>query len=180
MYPFLRMAKELIKYQNAPKLPVDGLHVSHHRCWPWDLDGWGELNNGRTLSLFDLGRIGLAQRIGLITALRTHRWGLTVAGASIRYRHRIRGFEPIEMRSQVVFWDEKFVYIEQVILKKDGQCATQILLRTGVVDKDGMVSSAQVAAALGQSNIAPACPKWVAEWITADAQRPWPPALATG
>ena len=76
MYPFLRMAKELIKNRTAPKLPVDGVHVSHHICWPWDLDVFAELNNGRTLSLFDLGRYGLAQRTGLNDALRKHKWGL--------------------------------------------------------------------------------------------------------
>ena len=59
MYPFLRTVKELIKYRNAMRLPIGGVHVSHHICWPWDLDMWGELNNGWTLSIFDLvGSVG--------------------------------------------------------------------------------------------------------------------------
>ena len=65
MYPFLRMAKELIKTSLASKLKVTDVHVSHHICWPWDLDTFAELNNGRTLTLFDLGRFGLAQRTGV-------------------------------------------------------------------------------------------------------------------
>ena len=70
MYPVLRVVKELIKYRNATSLPIDGVHVSHHICWPWDLDMWGELNNGRTLSIFDLGRFGWAQHTGLMALLR--------------------------------------------------------------------------------------------------------------
>ena len=49
MYPILRMAKELIKTSLASKLKVTDVHVSHHICWPWDLDTFAELNNGRTI-----------------------------------------------------------------------------------------------------------------------------------
>ena len=65
MYPVIRMAKEIVKFRNAPALPITGTHVSQHICWPWDIDLWMELNNGRTLTLFDLGRIPLAIRTGL-------------------------------------------------------------------------------------------------------------------
>ena len=84
MYPILRMAKELIKTSLASKLKVTDVHVSHHICWPWDLDMFAELNNGRTLTLFDLSRFGLAQRTGVTDVLRKHKWGLTTAGASTR------------------------------------------------------------------------------------------------
>ena len=178
MYPFLRTVKELIKYRNATRLPIGGVHVSHHICWPWDLDMWGELNNGRTLSIFDLGRFGWAQRTGLMALLRGHKWGLTIAGASVRYRHRIRAFNLIEMRSRLIYWDEKFVYIEQIMLLKGGRCANQILYRSGVVDSNGMVPTTQVAKALGHTAEPPDCPKWAADWIAAEAVRPWPPDLA--
>ena len=69
MYPFFRMAYQLWLYRKAPALPILGTHVSRHRCWPWDLDPWVELNNGRTLTLFDLGRVPLGRRNGLHKAL---------------------------------------------------------------------------------------------------------------
>ncbi|MEZ7812319.1 MAG: hypothetical protein QMB16_01300 [Paracoccaceae bacterium] len=40
-------------------------HVSHHGCWRQNLDPWREINNGCTLSRFDLGRIPMGQRMGL-------------------------------------------------------------------------------------------------------------------
>ena len=98
MYPFLRTVKELIKYRKATRLPIGGVHVSHHICWPWDLDMRGELNNGRTLSNFELGRFGWAQRTGLITLLCKQKCGITIAGASARYCHRTSDFDFIDMR----------------------------------------------------------------------------------
>lgn len=175
MYPIMRMIKELVKYRNAARLPLTGTHVSEHRCWPSDIDLWMELNNGRTLTLFDLGRIPLARRNGLINTLRENRWGMTMAGASVRYRRRIRTFEKITMYSRAVYWDERFVYLEQSMWKQDGDCANQALYRAAITGRDGIVSPQTVMAAMSQSEPRPDAPEWVKNWIDADATRPWPP-----
>jgi len=175
MYPFLRLIWQLYTHRNSAPLPVTGAHVSQHYCLPWDIDLWRELNNGRTLTLYDLGRIPLAGRAGLIAVLKRNRWGLTIAGASVRYRRRIRVFERIEMRSRVVWWDEKFVYIEQSMWTRDGHCANHILYRTAVTGKTGIVPPDTVIAELGADAVRPAQPDWVRAWIEADATRPWPP-----
>ena len=175
MYPYVRMIKELVKFRNAPKLTPFGTHVSHHRCWPWDIDMWAELNNGRTLTLYDMGRIPLAQRIGLIGALRREKWGMTMAGVSVRYRRRIRTFERIEMRSRAVHVDDKFIYIEQSMWKKDGDCANHALYRAAVTDARGIVSPERVRQVMGWDDTLPEPPAWVLAWIDAEATRPWPP-----
>lgn len=175
MYPFFRMAKEIWTHRKAAALPVTGTHVSHHRCWPWDIDPWLELNNGRTLTLYDLGRIPLAMRTGLHGALKAQGWGLTVAGNSTRYRRRIRTFERFEMRSRCIGWDARFLYVEQTMWKGD-DCAGQVLIRNAVVGPGGIVSPAEVLRVMGISPESPALPDWVQAWIAADAARPWPPA----
>ncbi|GAA6180877.1 acyl-CoA thioesterase [Shimia sp. NS0008-38b] len=175
MYPVMRMIKEMIKYRNAPSLPVTGTHISEHRCWPSDIDLWMELNNGRTLTLFDLGRIPLANRIGLVSVLRKEKWSLTMAGASVRYRRRIRTFEKIEMRSRAVFWDDKFVYLEQSMWKLNGECANHALYRSAITDKNGIVSPARVMKAMDLEIPSPQAPEWVNAWIEAETERPWPP-----
>ena len=176
MYPFIRFAKEMLKYRNAPRLgPLDA-HVSAHRCWPWDLDPWIELNNGRTLTLYDLGRIPLAARTGLVGILRSKGWGITVAGNSVRYRRRIRAFDRFTMVSRVIGWDHRFVYMEQSMWKR-GECCNHMLIRSAVTSDKGIVAPSEVMAALGLSDDSPALPDWVEAWIAADATRPWPPAL---
>jgi acyl-CoA thioesterase FadM len=45
-----------------------------------------ELNNGRTLTMMDLGRVVMFQRMGLTEVMRRKGWAGTIAGASIRYR----------------------------------------------------------------------------------------------
>ncbi|MCQ0969498.1 acyl-CoA thioesterase (plasmid) [Paracoccus sp. TK19116] len=176
MYPFVRFAKEMIKFRSASALgPLDA-HVSTHRCWPWDLDPWIELNNGRTLTLYDLGRIPLASRTGLVRILRAKGWGITVAGNSVRYRRRIRAFDRFSMVSRVIGWDHRFVYMEQSMWR-DGECCNHMLIRSAVTSKNGIVAPHEVMAALGLAHESPELPAWVQAWIAADAERPWPPFL---
>lgn len=174
MYPFLRLAKEFAVHRNAPPLPFLGTHVSHHICWPWDLDLWAELNNGRTLTLYDLGRLPLAKRVGLIGVLKENGWGLTMAGVSVRYRRRVRMFDKIEMRSRCAGWDARFIYLDQSMWK-NGECTSQALYRAAVTDVSGIVATDRIREALGDAGPPPDLPEWISAWIDAEATRPWPP-----
>ncbi|MFV0384213.1 acyl-CoA thioesterase [Paracoccus sp. (in: a-proteobacteria)] len=176
MYPFLRYAKEIIKFRNAAALGPTEPHVSTHRCWPWDLDPWVELNNGRTLTLYDLGRLPLAHRLGVMAALKRKGWGMTVAGNSTRYRRRIRAFDRFTMISRVVGWDSRFIYMDQSMWK-DGECCNQMLVRSAVTSDKGIVAPALLIEALGHPAESPPMPGWVMNWIEADAARPWPPLV---
>ncbi len=174
MYPIFRMAKEFWKFRNAPPLQILQPHHSQHIVWPWDLDLWRELNNGRTLTLFDLGRVPMAVRMGFDKVAKTRGWGITVAGNSIRYRRRVTAFTKLSQTSRVVGWDNRFVYMEQSFWRGD-ECTAHMLLRSAFVSKAGIVSPAEVLAALDQVQPSPDLPAWIVKWIAADADRPWPP-----
>ena len=174
MYPVIRMAKEIWVNRNAGPINLGEFHISHHICWPWDLDLWLELNNGRTLTLYDLGRHVLAKRYGLVSLLKSKNWSMPMAGASVRYRRRIQIFDRFEMRSRCLCWGELF-YIEQSIWKKNGECAGQIVNRSAFANHAGIISPDKVMRELGESLEPPQIPNWVASWIQAENNRPWPP-----
>lgn len=176
MYPYIRLAKEALKYRNAPRLKIGETHVSHHVVWPWDIDPWMELNNGRTLTIFDLGRIPYAQRTGLVEIMKAKGWGLTVAGTAIRYRKRLTPFTRVEMKTRLMGVDARFIYMEQSMWA-GGECANHATLRTGVIHKRKLVPVAEVAAAFGPDITLPALPGWAAQLFTAENERPWPPEM---
>lgn len=174
MYPIIRVAKEYFRARRLAPLEALEAHVSYHRCWPQDIDQYLEMNNGRILSILDIGRTGLAVRVGLIAALQANRWGLTMAGNSVRYRKRIRPFVKFRNVSRCVGWDHRFFYLEHRLwIGKD--CAVQALFRAAVTDKNGIVPPERIFAAVGHDGISPELPAWVQAWIEADNARPWPP-----
>lgn len=174
MYPVLRFAGELLSHRRSPPLGPFETHVSTHRCWPWDLDPWGELNNGRTLTLFDLGRTVLAQRTGLAATLSREGWSVTIAGASTRYRRRVTAMQRLQMRSRMLGWDDRFFYLEQSFWRR-GECTTHMLMRAAAVEAGRMVPIERLTRAMGLQDVDQALPDWVQAWADAERARPWPP-----
>ncbi|OZA17277.1 MAG: thioeseterase [Rhodobacterales bacterium 17-64-5] len=175
MYPFLRMLKEMARARRMAPLGLFDAHVGHHICWPWDLDPWAELNNGRTLTIYDLGRLPLGLRTGIQKHLMANRWGLTVAGSTVRYRRRVTVFSRLSGHSRCLGWDERCLYIEQSMWRGE-ECTSHVLIRSAIVTKAGIVQPARLAEAAGVSPESPTLPDWVTAWIKAEALRPWPPS----
>ena len=175
MYPFIRLVWQFAKHRNDPPLPVTGTHISQHYCLPWDLDVFMELNNGRTLTLLDMGRLPLAKRTGLLRALSQNKWGLTMAGVTVRYRRRVKAFDRVTIKSRALCWDDRFFYLEQAMFRADGECANHAIYRAAITSKSGMISPATVLASIGYNTPSPPVPDWISIWIASETARPWPP-----
>ncbi len=143
-------------------------------CMPWDIDMFFEMNNGRVLTLCDIGRFVMAIRIGLIKVLRENKWGLVVAGSTVQYRKRIRMFDKVVMRTQIETYDDRWIYITQSMWV-GGKPASSVLLRTGVTSKGRVIANDPVRVALGLQDWQPEPSPWVKAWIESESLRPWPP-----
>lgn len=177
MFPVRRLVKTVVDAKKSQKMHASGTSSIEFRCTPWDLDMFAEMNNGRVLMLYDLGRINFAIRIGLDTALRKNKWGLVVAGSTVRYRNRIRAFDTVTLNTRIAHTDERWVYIEQSMWVGDKPCSHG-LLRVGVTEKGKVISTAQAFAALGLSTTEISDLNrlaWAEKWIDSDDERPWPP-----
>lgn len=136
-----------------------------------------EMNNGRVLTLYDLGRFNLSIRIGLARVLKQHRWGLVVAGATVRYRRKIRLFDRVTMRTQVATYDDRWVYLIQSMWVK-GQPVSSMLIRTGITEKGKTIATDRIAEAIKVVDWKPTPSRWVQSWIESEELRPWPPDQA--
>lgn len=101
---------------------IDPLGVSEldFRVWPFDLDLNIHMNNGRYLSIMDLGRMDLLMRLGLIGHIFKNKWMPILASAKIRYRIPLTPFQKFRLDSRVAWWDDKWFYMEQRFIIADG------------------------------------------------------------
>ncbi len=174
MYPIGRLLYSGLAAINRAPLEVDGISEIRFRCRPWDIDMFMEMNNGRILTLYDLGRFDLSIRVGLVKILKQNRWGLAVAGSSVRYRKRIRMFDKVLLRTQVLGTDEKWFFIAQSMWVNDQPCSSA-LVRTCVTSRGQSVPTKKVLEKLGKSHWPTPLPPWAVSWQQADETRPWPP-----
>ena len=174
MYPIIRFLTTCIKAYLADKITIDDISATSFRIRPWDIDMFLEVNNGRILTLYDLGRFDLSIRTGLAKALKQNKWGLVVAGSTVRYRRRIRMFEKVAIYTQVAGYEERWIYIVQSMWAK-GEPASSILLRTGITNRGKVLPARDVIDALGIEEWNPVLHPWVKEWIQSEESRLWPP-----
>ena len=178
MYPFIRYATTIahaaLQVKKGNTLPLSEVGEITLRCRLTDIDNFLEMNNGRVLTLYDLGRTDFAVRTGLGKQLLKQRWGLVVAGSTIQYRKRIRAFNKVTMKTQIVGFDKRWIYVEQSMWVKGKPCSSA-LLRTGVTEGGKVIETARVFAALGKSDWELPPTGYMAEWIESDKDRPWPP-----
>lgn len=152
-------------------LPIGGVGELRMRVWPGDVDFYPEMNNGRQLSLMDLGRIDFAIRVGLMRIARQKGWGFVAAGASVRYRRRLRPFSRFLLRTRLVGRDDRWFYFHQQMIQNDRVC-TSALIRGGLTSKSGLVPAQQALDAMDRQDWHPELPGWVKAWTEADELRP--------
>ena len=178
MYPFIRYASTIahaaLQVKKGNTLTFKDTSEITFRCRLTDIDNFLEMNNGRVLTLYDMGRTDFAVRSGLGSQLLKQRWGLVVAGSTIQYRKRIRAFDKVTMKTKIVGFDERWIYIEQSMCVKGKPCSSA-LLRTGVTEGGKVIETSRILAALDQTDWQLPPSGYVAEWIISDADRPWPP-----
>ncbi len=174
MYPLFRFTKAILLNRNRPALALGEPHVTDMLVWPWDIDPFLDLNNGRILMLMDMGRIGLFARMGIPKVMKAKGWYGTVAGSTVRYRRRITMFQRIQLRTRVIGWDARFIYIDQAFWRGE-ECCAHAVIRTAITTGRGIVPTGEVAEAIGFAPERPALPDWITAWDAAECDRPWPP-----
>jgi len=174
MYPLIRLAKISLTSSKRPPLGPDDTGTLDMIVWPWDCDVFVEMNNGRHLTLYDLGRFDYGERCGLVPLLKERKWGLVVAGSTIRYRKRLRPFQRYTLNTRLIGRDDRWFYFVQKMVRGGETCSAG-LVRTAVTKKGRILPTREVTEALGYPDWNPEKPAWVEAWIAADDSRPWPP-----
>jgi acyl-CoA thioesterase FadM len=163
VYPWIRAVKVGAAALAGARLNLSDPSRISLRVWPGDLDAMLHLNNGRYLSLMDLGRLDLALRTGLVPLCRRRHWRPLLAAATVRYWHPLELFTPFTLETRLVWWDRKWCYLEQDILV-GGRKAAQGLMKLVFKGPGGTVPPAEMAQALGADPQPPPPPPGLAAW----------------
>ena len=163
-----RLIKVMIaaRFFSAP-LGVLDLSVIRMRVWPNDLDFNLHMNNGRYLTLMDLGRVDLMARSGSLKIFRRLHWMPVVAAQTITFRRSLKLFQRFELHTRVVCWDEEFIYMEQTFVA-DGRLAALALVRGAFVEAGRRLSSGKVMEAVGIQRRSPAMPSGIKAWTAVE------------
>lgn len=163
----------MARWRPALVLP-DGMSVLRFRAWPTDLDPSAHVNNGKYLSLMDLGRLDLMVCAGLWRAILRHSWTPIASNVLIRYRREIRPFQRFRLETRLLTWDASNVVMEQVFVleggPRDGQVAARALFKGGIYDRGAraFVPVARLMHEIGARALPPEASPEVAAFLAAE------------
>jgi len=141
--------------------------VVHFRVWPNDLDFNLHMNNGRYLTLMDLGRFDLMARQGVFRLMLRNRWQPLVASQTMVYRRALKPFQRYSLHSRLVCWDDKFVYLEQRFQVGD-KLAASAIVKAAVRGAGRTLRPRELLKAIGQERRSPPMPPAIKAWALAE------------
>ncbi len=130
------------------------------RTWLHDLDPNLHMNNGRYVTLMDLGRMDLLARTGLVREIFRRKWKPVVGGIHVSFRRSLKPFRAFELHTQVMAWDEKWLYFNQEFWC-EGKLCTKAFVKATIRDDNGTVPISKLIDLLGGNRISPPIPE---EW----------------
>ena len=137
---WLRLLRVLVTGWWRPRLtlPADASHLKF-RAFVHDLDTSLHVNNGRYLTLMDLGRLDLMIRTGLLAAALANKWTPIASTIAIRFKREVRLFNRFRLESRILAWDHTQVIIEQTVILETaphaGQIAAHALFKGGLYER---------------------------------------------
>ncbi len=162
---YFRLLKLFLSRLFFPKrLRFMDTSVIEGRVWPTDIDNNLHMNNGRYLTIMDLGRFDWLLSGGHLGYCLRHRWFPIVGSLKILYIRPLRPFQKFELKTRILGWDKKWIYVEQTFEVNGALCAKSIL--QGLFHgPQGKVPTAELLRVLGQKGRSPRLPKDVHIWL---------------
>lgn len=132
----LLLIKRLLRRHKQTHIRQDT--ILHLRVLPNDLDLNCHMNNGRYLTIMDLGRIDYMIKNGLLTPVLRNKWFPVISAAHMCYFRPLNLFNAYKLRTTLESWDDKWYIITQRF-EKNGKIYAIGVVRGLFRDKKGSI-----------------------------------------
>lgn len=142
--------------------PPLGVSRLTFRVLPNDLDVNLHMNNGRYLTIMDLGRFDLMLRMGLAGHARRHGWMPVLSAANVLFRREVRLFQKYYLESRIIWWSgTHFLMEHRVLLPREGGAsvlAAKAIMHGGLYERANrrFVPVSELMTVMGVDEPAPA------------------------
>ena len=135
---------------------------------PNDLDINRHLNNGRYLTLLDLGSIDLFLRSGVLKRAISKGFRPMLGGLIVTYRKGLSLFERCTLTMQLEAWDERWNYFRFEFKNSDGHLSAAGYFKGALVSKKGLIPNKVADEIFGYERGTCKLPQAVANWIESE------------
>ncbi|MFV3073393.1 thioesterase family protein [Niveispirillum fermenti] len=139
------------------------------RVWLNDIDTNLHMNNGRYFTLADLGRVDMMIRSGMLGLILKRKWAPVLGAATIRFRRELKPAQPYRLKTRVLCWEGKWIYLEQRFETVDGHLAAVIVVQAVFRERGRTIGTDELMRHMGVAMESPPMPEDLRAWQ--DAQQ---------
>jgi acyl-CoA thioesterase FadM len=129
MNRWLRTLITFIRAQFRKKINPDEETSLSFRVWISDVD-LSIMNNAAMLTIMEMGRIDLIIRTGFLIHAWKNRLYLPLASISAQFRRPLKRFQKFQLKTQLIYWDEKWIYISHRVVREGKTIAVALVKST--------------------------------------------------
>lgn len=159
MYPWLRLIRAGVRAVAGSKINLAATTSIQLRVWPNDLDFNLHVNNGRYLTLADLGRIDWFIRSGVLAMARRHGAFPVVADAVAKFRRDLKPFQTFEIQTRLVGWDHKWGFLEHRFVR-ESRVIGVVGIRGAFKGPNGLIDPQVFLSEQAHASVVPTLPPW--------------------
>lgn len=163
MYPWLRLIGVGASALKQPRTDLFEPTRVDLRVWPDDLDGNLHVNNGRYLTLADLGRFAWFLRSGVLSQARRFHALPLISESFAKFRRELKLLQPFTIETRLVGWERRCIFLEHRFLVEQhvsGLVAVRCVFKSG----RRTIYPSELLGGLSPRTQSPALPTWLSQF----------------
>lgn len=148
---WIRLLLTLIKAKLKPKANAMDAFVIPFRVWITDIDV-SIMNHAAIITVMETGRLDAMVRSNFFKIAAKNKWYFPSQAISVQYYRPLKIFQKAELHSRISYIDEKWIYIEQKIVRK-GKIVAVSLVKSTIKKGRETVPTSEIMKLLGIKNV---------------------------
>jgi acyl-CoA thioesterase FadM len=163
MYPWLRLISVGASALKQPRIDLFEPTRVNLRVWPDDIDGNMHVNNGRYLTLADLGGVTWFLRSGVLAQARRFHAIPLIADSIAKFRRDLKLLQSFTLETRLVGWERRCIFLEHRFLVEQhvsGLVAVRCVFKSG----RRTIYPSELLGGLSTRTQSPVLPAWLSQF----------------
>ena len=155
----LRLIRIILAALLRPRMDMLDTSELMLRVWPRRPRSQSAHEHGRYFTVMDLGRIDLMIRTGVARWMWRRKWRPVVASETMRFPRALRPFQRYRLKTRVLCWDERWIFLEQRFETMEGTLAALGIVKAIITAEQRTMRPKEALKIMGMLRRSPAMPR---------------------
>ncbi|MFD1163298.1 MULTISPECIES: acyl-CoA thioesterase [Hwangdonia] len=126
---WIRLLAALIRAKFKEKVQATDTVRLSVNVWITDIDV-SIMNHAAIMTLFEIGRLDFMVRTNFFKVANKNKWYFPTQAISVQYYRPLKMFQKAQLFTRISYVDEKWIYVEQKLMRKDKVIAACLVKNT--------------------------------------------------